>query len=473
MTGAATTGEPSTDALLSSAIASESEGDIATAEHAYRTLLARAPRHAIANHNLGNLMLGRGDTREAIALLRSALQAEPQQNAHWLSYAKALRAGGHPREAALVIDRARQSGFSGAGFDALEAALLTEQAEQDPVRMLTRAEAQGDARLAARAATALAAYNDVAGAIAACRRALAIDPDLPEVHFQLGSLLSENGCIAEGFAHFMRRAWLVRSSDDGATGNAGELPHKRKHDREQRAFLDAMGAGGDTRFRLADGSRLAGHAVNPANATAALADRWQAAAPPFLVIDDFLTPVALEKLRAYCAGSTIWHRVYEAGYIGATLEDGLAAPLMAQIAEEIAMLFPAIFDAHPFRYAGAFKYDSAAAKGTNTHADFSAINVNFYITPDEANLDPASGGLEIWDVVLPDEATMRRINSDEAEARAFLERSGAARTIVPHRANRAIFFRSGLVHRTDRYVFAEGYLNQRINVSLLYGRFGG
>ena len=45
-------------------------------------------------------------------------------------------------------------------------------------------------------------------------------------------------------------------------------------------------------------------------------------------------------------------------------------------------------------------------------------------------------------------------------------------TIVPHRANRAVIFDSALYHRTDHCRFTEGYLNKRINVSLLFGDFG-
>jgi hypothetical protein len=43
---------------------------------------------------------------------------------------------------------------------------------------------------------------------------------------------------------------------------------------------------------------------------------------------------------------------------------------------------------------------------------------------------------------------------------------------VAHRANRAVIFKSALFHKTDRCDFREGYLNKRINVSLLFGDFG-
>jgi hypothetical protein len=81
---------------------------------------------------------------------------------------------------------------------------------------------------------------------------------------------------------------------------------------------------------------------------------------------------------------------------------GAACSLLAQIAEELRIALPGIFQAHPLRYFWSFKYDSAL-EGTRVHADFAAINANFWITPDEANLDPHSGGLIIWDVPLPRE----------------------------------------------------------------------
>ena len=57
-------------------------------------------------------------------------------------------------------------------------------------------------------------------------------------------------------------------------------------------------------------------------------------------------------------------------------------------------------------------------------------------------------------------------------ARDFLARSNARMTRVPHRANCAIIFRSDLFHKTSDCRFREGYLNKRINVSLLFGHRG-
>jgi hypothetical protein len=67
---------------------------------------------------------------------------------------------------------------------------------------------------------------------------------------------------------------------------------------------------------------------------------------------------------------------------------------------------------------------------------------------------------------------MRRLNGSEEMVQHFLERSGAERFTVPHRANRAVIFRSTEFHRTGKFRFKTGYLFQRINISLLFGQFG-
>ena len=110
--------------------------------------------------------------------------------------------------------------------------------------------------------------------------------------------------------------------------------------------------------------------------------------------------------------------------------------------------------------------------GTNIHGDNSAVNFNLYIAPDEANLDPESGGMDIWNVAVPSDVDMRVYNSNDPLARRYLIESGARLTRIPHRSNRAILFKSDLFHKTSDCKFREGYLNKRINVSLLFGNRG-
>jgi tetratricopeptide (TPR) repeat protein len=438
---------------LQQAVALHQQGNALAAESLYRAVLAEQPAHGGANHGLGQLLAQRGQGAQSLALFQVALKSQPGVGQHWLSYASALLSTGHPREAQMVLTRAQQSGLGSPATDTL---LQKAQVALTPT----------EADLHVERGTAHVLQGRIEDAITAYRQAIAVAPDHAQAHFRLGSILSETGRIAEGFAHYMTRANLVHGGRPWRQDQA-QPAHRTKHDCEQENYLAERHASPD--HHLEDGDRLNGPAVNPANATHELAQRWQDSHPKMVVIEDFLTPAALEKLRRYCAGSTIWRRNYDAGYIGATPEDGLACPLMAQIAEEIRTTFPQMIGSHPFRYLGAFKYDSELSTGTNTHADNSVVNVNFYIAPDEANLDPECGGMDIWDVSAPPGEEMRRYNGDEALARDFLKRSGARMTRIAHRANRAVIFKSDLFHKTSDCRFREGYLNKRINVSLLFG----
>ena len=76
------------------------------------------------------------------------------------------------------------------------------------------------------------------------------------------------------------------------------------------------------------------------------------------------------------------------------------APCWRKSMRSCAATFPTILCEHPLLRWWGFKYDGKL-KGTNVHADFAAININFWIAPDDANLDPESGGLVVWDKAAP------------------------------------------------------------------------
>jgi hypothetical protein len=132
-------------------------------------------------------------------------------------------------------------------------------------------------------------------------------------------------------------------------------------------------------------------------------------------------------LRRFCLGSTIWSASYDRGYLGAFPETGVACPLLAQIADEMRAQFPSILANHPLRYIWAFKYDSAGG-GTAPHADEAAVNANFWITPDDANLAAERGGLVFWDKAAPADWSFSQFNEDERAVAAFLTKSQSRNT---------------------------------------------
>jgi hypothetical protein len=166
----------------------------------------------------------------------------------------------------------------------------------------------------------------------------------------------------------------------------------------------------------------------------------------------------------------VWSREYRNQYLGAFAADGFVSPLHVQIARELRQRLPRIFSDHPLEQLWGFKYSPQMESGINVHADFARVNLNFWITPDEANLDPESGGLVVYDVPSPPSWSFEQYNHDEQRIYDFLKQHNAQSVRVTHRCNRAVLFNSTLFHETDKIRFRDGYANRRINITYLFGK---
>ena len=486
--------------LFEQAVHAHQRGQLADAERLYLQLLEAAPDAFAPRHLLGVIRAQQGRNAEALEMIGQALKLNPDVPDALLNYGNVLKNLGRFDEALAAYDRALavRPGFVGAlfnkanawremkrpadaaaGYDRVLAlqpghegalvnrgnALHTLGREEEALASFDAALAQnpGSAETWKNRGITLRVLERFGEALDSFDRALALQPGNPELLNYRGHALCESDRVAEGFAVFRQAAQQAGPQ----APSPGALPQKLRHDAEQQAWLAGRARVGGPLF-LDGGERVSGAAINPANAQKVTAE-WLASDPQLVVIDNLLTPEALNELRRFCLGSNVWRQAYQDGYLGAFPEHGFAAPLLAQIADEFRAIFPAIFRDHPLRYIWAFKYDSSMS-GINIHADEAAVNVNFWITPDEANLDPDHGGLVVWDKMAPLEWDFDKFNGDISATRAFLKDSGARSVTVPYRANRAVIFDSDLFHETDTIRFRDGYENRRINVTLLYGR---
>jgi tetratricopeptide (TPR) repeat protein len=488
--------------LYQEALAAHQRGDLGTAERLYLQMLQAEPRAFAPCHLLGVVRAQQGRHAEALELIDGALALQPDVPDALLNRGNVLKLLGRLDEALASYDRvlALRPDFADAHFNrgnalrqmkrpgaALQAydrvlalrpghdgALVNRGNALHEMKREAEALASFDQALARSPNTAetwknrgitLRVLKRFPEALESFDRALALQPGSSELIGYRGHVLCESDRVAEGFALFREAAAVAIGQ--GAPPDPGAPPHKQKHDTEQQAWLGSRARVEGPLF-LDGGGRIAGPAINPANADA-VNHRWRNSNPQMVVIDNLLTPTALSELRRFCLGSNVWRQVYPTGYLGAFPEAGFAAPLLAQIADEFAQTYPAIFAGHPLRYLWAFKYDSAM-RGIQLHADEAAVNVNFWITPDEANLDPDHGGLVVWDKAAPLDWDFDQYNGELELPRRFLKEAGATSVTVPYRANRAVIFDSDLFHETDILRFQDGYENRRINVTLLYGR---
>ncbi len=209
--------------------------------------------------------------------------------------------------------------------------------------------------------------------------------------------------------------------------------------------------------------------MNPLLPTASLSKHYLGSNPSVLVVDDFLSFDALDKLYRYCLESTIFFDVDHKGYSGAYLLDGFASDLMAQFVEELRAAFPDILCSHALKQGWFYKYDDQANSAVNIHADVAAVNFNLWLTPEDNLIDRNSSGLIVYTKVPPDSWEFMHFNSDPTppEVVQLLKDSNVVH--VPYRRNRAVIFQSDLFHASDRMVWRPGYEGRRINLTLLFG----
>ena len=277
---------------------------------------------------------------------------------------------------------------------------------------------------------------------------------------------------------------------------------------------------------------------------------WQSR-PPIVVVDDVLSAAALASVRRLLLESTLWFDgAKPSGYVGAYVNEGLSSEVLLGVAEELRKGLPSALKDQRLWHLWAYSYESPSddekkkkgddgpgkknakakggPKGISLHADFAAVNVNLWITPDEHNLSPGTGGLRIFHRLPPKGAAFSDYNCppgdgfDEChdrllrfvgeangesgggggsesetesgdapncdddddidnidESDPYRVRVGATSTLVPYKANRVVIFDSSLLHATDEYHFKPTdeerggkHEHRRINLTYLFGKGG-
>lgn len=331
----------------------------------------------------------------------------------------------------------------------------------------------------------------------------------PSYQSVLGYMHLSLGDVDKGMPHFRRSQEICIQNP--IVDNALQFPipeHRIRHDYEQLKFLKEKGILKETSFKHLDilekyknkceeeglkslhketnnefqiliealcsyhflpQTDIKGSALGFYDQRKRLQKEYEKADLKMVVIDNFLSKEALAAVREYCLKANVFKRSYANGYSGAFLQTGFICPALLKVAEELRNVLPELLADHPLRQAWAFKYDQRLT-GISTHADFAAVNVNFWIAPEDANLEKSNGGMVIYDIPAPKTWSFVDYNADTEKIHAFLTAHGAKAVRVPHKENRCVIFDSSLFHTTDEIHFAPGYENRRVNVTLLYGQ---
>jgi tetratricopeptide (TPR) repeat protein len=430
------------DQLVACAIAHHKAGRLDQAEATYREALATSPENIAITHNLGVIAAMRGDFQSAIGHFDRAIAIETRYAPAHCNRGSALQALGRVREA--IQSFARVCAIEPGHYDAHRLLGFLWLAEGERGRALDHFARTYELRRG----------EDRSGIATKSLTWAARDKLLHDA--EQFRYLSERRRDRQRFEALARNYQMV----------AEEVPeHATPLSDEQ---LERLGEDYNTAINICGAPELAGPAVSAQTDRDPLICRFREKRAAWF--DDLLTPAALAGLKRYLLESTIWHDFsHIGGFVASYLEDGLACPLLLQIVDEIRGAFPELLGKCPLTQAWAFK-GLASKAAIEAHADDAAISINFWVTPDQANISPDHGGLVVCRVPPPAAWQIRGYEADKQSIAAFLERHANDNLIVPYRENRAVLFESRLFHHSDAPQFASGYENHRINLTLLFGR---
>ena len=209
--------------------------------------------------------------------------------------------------------------------------------------------------------------------------------------------------------------------------------------------------------------------INKDNDINTIEDRYISGNPEIIVIDNFLDKSALKEIQNFCRNANVFKYPYHGGYVGAFLSKGLSNEFILKLNDDLRLTYKKIFKDLRLTQAWIFKYDSART-GTNIHADQASVNVNFWITPEQGNLNKNSGGLKVWNSLPPDDWDFSEYNSlqKSPKIKEMLDSKGICNMVIPYKENRAVIFNSKLFHATDDFEFDNSYENRRVNITFLY-----
>ncbi|MDX1433264.1 MAG: tetratricopeptide repeat protein, partial [Gammaproteobacteria bacterium] len=472
------------------------------------------PAVAELHRGLARAELERKRADRAIPELRRALAIVPGDRDSLRLLGIAAGRAGEPDEARRCLGRLLADGEDAEVLAEL-AVVECEAGDAAAAEELARRALAADPECAAaHVALARAALEQrrFAAAEAAARAAMALDPTDDAAPGWLGFALFNQGRLAEASDAFLApvrrlRAPGSRHGDDHPTfarmsltkleQDIGQLEYLLAHERVdagKAAVLEAYRAfarehaAGVGRTTLLDVPRdhpvaphynrllvdapepaIPGGALNPDLDFGAIAEAFHASRLGYVQVDDLLNRAALAALQRYSLEASIWFEMKFHSEVGSSLCNGYCCPLLLQIAADIERALPGIFAPHPFTTCWTYKYFQDETDG-HIHADVGAASINLWVTPDEANLEPDSGGLLIWNKTLP-KRLFRASGEEQMKASlALVAEPDAEPGYVPYRCNRAMIFRSNVLHKTERVKFKPGYADRRVSVTFLYGR---
>ena len=222
----------SVDQILQQGIEAHKAGKAQDAERLYRAILQEQPTHPDANYNLGVLAVGDGKPELSLHHFKIALEADPNHAQYWLSMIDTLIKVGQIDNAKKVLQQGQGMGLKGEKVDQLAKQLGAEvkpvlphpagATSTEQMEALIGLYNQGHFEAVIKQASnlveqfpqSIVLFNLLGAANAGLRRfdraiesynrALQIEPNSADSHYNLANALQEKGDLTAAIASYHR-----------------------------------------------------------------------------------------------------------------------------------------------------------------------------------------------------------------------------------------------------------------------------
>jgi hypothetical protein len=192
-----------------------------------------------------------------------------------------------------------------------------------------------------------------------------------------------------------------------------------------------------------------------------------AASAPFshMVLDDLLEPSAFQDIRNVLLRDGGWRR--KNWQVNQLFNKQPPLPGQNDLVEQIKSgLGPIASDLELVKHWAVACHEN---EGLHVHSDNAKVAVNLWLTPDEHNRAPGSGGLILYRLKREPTMMVHQFNAMPWSGEYFAAANPAVLSNVPYRANRAVIFDASIFHASDEIRFVEGSMNTiRIGLTMAF-----
>jgi hypothetical protein len=187
----------------------------------------------------------------------------------------------------------------------------------------------------------------------------------------------------------------------------------------------------------------------------------------YAVLENFLTATTIAEVREYLINSKAWAFMNSDGPQRVLFLRNFNLPLVRELAAALSAELPALLG--PLHLVEYSAFMNRNHDGLDIHSDNGIVTLNIYLTPDEFNLEPESGGMTLFDVKRREDQAVHEFNAQPWCTEYFRKHTKSDAARIAYRFNRAVLFDARTLHSAERMRFrCADAASHRLNMALRF-----